>query len=94
MLIYQNGKLYVQHGDNIIGVEIYPDKIIKVDGSEEKLSEKYQVLTPYEVRCKWHITKDNFYIFPTKPKFKDPIGDDVDVSTIDIKKYTRKSTRK
>lgn len=66
MYIYQNGKLYVQNEDNVlVGVEIYPDKgVFRIDGTETKLEDVYEVCTPYEARCRFNITIETPYIFP------------------------------
>jgi hypothetical protein len=87
MFIYQDGKLYVQDGDTLIGVEIYPDSVIKVEGTETELKEKHQLLTPFEVRCKFNIKSLGSYIFPVdttvivKKEVKETIGVDEDGRT-------------
>lgn len=64
MYICQNGKLYTQLSDEkIVGVEIYSDKILQIDGTETTLDEEYLILTKREVQCKFHI-EDEPYIFP------------------------------
>lgn len=89
MYIYQNGKLYVQVGNGLVGVEIYPDKVIKVKGTETKLGDSYKILTPHEVQSKFNI-KEAPYIFPVEVKKEvekvEPI--------IDTKAPVRKATRK
>lgn len=70
MYIYQNGKLYVQKDSGkLVGVEIHSNKnAIEVSGTETELGEIYDVCTPYEVTCRFHISEDNPYIFSTEPK--------------------------
>lgn len=67
MYIYQNGKLYIQSGNKIVGVEIYPDKIIKVAGTDTVKEPNAMILTAYEVRCKFHTDMEP-YIFPVEKK--------------------------
>ena len=83
MYIYQNGKLYVRKEDNtLIGVEIYPDKgVFEVEGTETTLAEIYDVCTPYEARCRFHITIETPYKFPKEV---------TDSESVDKVKRTRK----
>ena len=67
MFVYQNGKLYIQNGDKIVGVECYPDFIKKVNGSETKQSEDALILTNSEMMAKFNIM-DAPYIFPQEKK--------------------------
>lgn len=91
MYIYQDGKLYVENGrGKLIGVEIHPDKIIKVKGTETKLSDDYEVLTPFEVQAKFNIVNGEEYIFPVDKK--EEVVEDA--PTVNIKSTTRKSSRK
>lgn len=64
MYIYQNGNLYIQDGESLVGVEIYSDKEVKVEGTETILGADYTCLTRYEVNCKWQISEETPYIFP------------------------------
>jgi len=67
MYIYQNGKLYILVGENkLVGVEIYPDKVVKIK-EEAELAETYDVLTKREVVAKFHIEEEP-YIFPIEKK--------------------------
>lgn len=63
MYIYQNGKLYIHEEKQLVGVNVYSDKVVKVTGTTAKLGKNYLVLTPYEVRKKFHIDEQP-YIFP------------------------------
>lgn len=93
MYIYQNGKLYVHDGEQLVGVEIHPDKVVKVQGTKTKLSDKYSLLTPHEVQCKFHINEKP-YIFPIdKKKVENEEVKDSE-PTNKAKRTTRKSTRK
>lgn len=66
MFIRQNGKLYTELGDGkIVGVEIYPDLIKKVEGTEDVLGDRYEIFSATEIRIKYHI-EDNPYIFPVE----------------------------
>lgn len=66
--IYQDNKLYASLGkNNIVGVEIYSDKIVQVKGTETTLADVHDVLTKREVNCKFHI-EETPYIFPQKKK--------------------------
>lgn len=63
MYIYQNGKLYIHEEKQLVGVNVYSDKVVKVTGTTAKLGKEYLLLTPYEVRKKFHINKQP-YMFP------------------------------
>ena len=63
MYIYQNGKLYIHEEKQLVGVNVYSDKVVKVTGTTAKLGKEYLLLTPYEVRKKFHIDKQP-YMFP------------------------------
>jgi hypothetical protein len=63
MYIYQNGRLYVHEGKQLVGVNVYSDKVVKVTGTTAKLDKEYLLLTPYEVRKKFHIDEQP-YMFP------------------------------
>ena len=69
MYIYQNGKLYIHEGKQLVGVNVYSDKVVKVTGTTAKLGKEYLVLTPYEVRKKFHIDEKP-YMFPKPARAK------------------------
>ena len=87
MYIYQNGKLYLQVGDKLVGVEIYSDQVLCIDGYDTVLEENHLVLSPLEVRCKFQ-TDEHPYIFP---KVEGVVKNDT-VTT--PKRTARKSTSK
>lgn len=89
MFILQDGKLYVQEGKKIIGVDIYSDKITKVKGTEETLK-SHTVLTPFEMKSRLNIREDNPYIFPKPKKVEKEVVKDAK-STPKTKKTTGKS---
>ena len=88
MYIYQDGKLYIQDGEQLVGVEIYSDKVVLVEGENTTLSKECKILTAYEVQCKFHIQQTP-YIFPRgdKETAKEVIVDDTDIK---VKTRTRK----
>lgn len=91
MYILQNGKMYIESGHNkIIGVEIHPDKIITIKGTEIKLEGEYEVLTAFEVRCRYNLDAGDSYVFPVEKK-KEVVDNEPVINT---KKPVRKSTRK
>lgn len=95
MFVYQNGKLYVQDGNKIVGVEIYPNSVKKVKGTETKQEKNALVLNHFEVQAKFQL-KDKNYIFPQEPK-KEEVevkGEVTDGTTSKTKATPRKSTRK
>lgn len=94
MYIYQNGKLYVQDGDFLVGVEIYPDKVRLIAGTETTLDKDAQRLTYYEVSCKWNIRGGNAYIFPVEKNAEIPREVEVNDTVGKTKTSTRKSSRK
>lgn len=79
MYIYQNGKLYRLLGENkLVGVEIYPDKVLEINDTETELGEVFEVYTKNEVQKKFHI-EDEPYIFPTNKK----VVEEVEVKDIE-----------
>lgn len=68
MYIFQNGKLYSLIGEKqCVGVEIYTDKVLKIDGTETDVLPTARHLTKQEVVRKFHI-EDEPYIFPVESK--------------------------
>lgn len=91
MFVYQNGKLYIQDGDDLVGVEIYPNKVVKVKGTETKLADKYQFGSLYEMRCRFNVTEEKPYIFPVETVNLEVEKDDtVRTAKVTTRKYTRK----
>jgi len=88
MYVYQDGKLYSQLGENkIIGVEIYPDKIIKIKGTEVEQRPESELMTPTEMKIRFQIVNGESYIFPREEvKSSEPVIED--------EKPVRKRTRK
>lgn len=96
MYVYQNGKLYRQNGEILVGVEIYPDHVLLIEGTETKLAEDYVLYSHYEVRCKFHIDTRP-YIFPQEKKeeVKVEVAKNEPVKSVRKTKATpRKSTSK
>lgn len=88
MYIFQNGALYIQRADGkLVGVEIYPDHVKEIAGTETKLGKTFQLFTPFEVRAKFHTDVEP-YIFPKKPSKTEVIKNDS--TSPDIEKPTRK----
>ena len=99
MYIYQNGKLYVEKNNKLIGIDVSIDSIVLVDCSETTKLESYSVLTFSEVIAKFNIKNGNSYIFPRPTvaevvEVEEVIGEEKYVTTDDVQKPTRKSTRK
>jgi hypothetical protein len=67
MYVYQEGKLYRETENGIIGVSVYPDKIIEVEGTETEKIEGHEILTPYEMRCRFNVHIEP-YVFKVKVK--------------------------
>ena len=96
MYVYQNGKLYLQDGEKLVGVEIYFDKVLPIKGTETKMGKLYELLTKYEVMCKFHIA-ENPYIFPQEVKKVEEVKGEVELNepVTKVKKPARrKSTSK
>lgn len=91
MYIYQNGKLYTQLGETLVGVEIYPHEVVQVKGTETKLADEYESLTKYEVLVKFNIANEP-YIFPQEKKVEKEVKSVEPV--VNTKKPTRKSVSK
>lgn len=69
MFIYQDGKLYTQTGDKeLVGVEIYSDKVLLIEGTEAELADEHEILTPFEVNCRFGIFAGMEYKFPRPVK--------------------------
>lgn len=91
MYIYQNDKLYVEDGNILVGVEIYPDCIKKISGTETKLADNFLCLTHSDVYNKFQI-EFTPYIFPIEKKEEQGVIEDGDKPTITkAKTSTRKS---
>ena len=91
MYIYQNDKLYVEDGDMLVGVEIYPDCIKKVSGTDTKFADNFLCLTHSDVYNKFQI-EITPYIFPIDKKEKQEVITDGDNPTVTkAKTSTRKS---
>lgn len=105
MFIRQDGKVFIQEGNKIVGVEIYTDNIVKVNGTETKLLDGYELYTATEIKKKYNIREDNPYIFtqekkPTETKVVEqdvkPLekGVDTDEPVVTTKKSARKPRSK
>ena len=75
MFAYQDGKLYAQHGDKLVGVEIYSDQVVPVEGTETVLGKEFEFLTLQEVRLKFNIVNGEKYIFPKEVIEGEPTSD-------------------
>jgi hypothetical protein len=91
MYIVYNNNVYIQNGDKIVGVEIYSDKTIIVDGTEIDLPEHYDLLTPFEIQCRYNIKDGGEYKFPRKSKVS---GVEENGTVEPTKTTTRKSNGK
>lgn len=92
MYVYQNGKLYSQVEDKLVGVEIYSDKIILLEDCVDEIDIDAMFLTPHEVRCKFQI-ETNPYIFPRE--IKEEVKLDGEVKAVKpVKKPSRKAISK
>lgn len=92
MFVYQDGKLFIQKGKKIIGVEVYADKIKTITGTETDEKPNRIILTASEMKAKFNITEETPYIFPQEKKEeKEEVIDD---ATPKVKKSTGKSKRK
>lgn len=86
MFVYQNGKLYAQHGDKLVGVEIHSDLITPVEGADTTLADEFELLTVQEMKLKFNIVNGEDYIFPKEVIEGEP--------TNDTKGTTRRTKRK
>lgn len=68
MYIYQDGKLYVQIEDKLVGVNISPNKTSILEKETTVLSPTAIYLTADEVGAKFGIKNDEEYIFPVTKK--------------------------
>jgi len=92
MYVYQNGKLYIHESDKLVGVDFYPDKVLRLEDEVDEITSEAMFLTAYEVRCKFGISSDTPYLFP---KVRDIKFTEVENVTVDdIKKPTGNGKRK
>jgi hypothetical protein len=92
MYILQDGKLYIRNGKKIVGVEIYPDLIKKVKGTETEERPDRKLLSATDAWIKFHISEETPYIFPVEEKVEEVKVEDEPI--VETKKRTRKSTSK
>lgn len=91
MYIYQDGKLYAEIEDNkLVGVDVYSDKVLIVEGSESVLGEEYDILLPIEAKARF-VVDGKPYIFPREKKTEGEVKDGTATAT---KRTSRKSTSK
>ena len=88
MFILQNGKVYIQDKNKLVGVEIYTDNVIKVKGTETEFLDVYEIYDAVTIKKKFNIREDNPYIFPQEK------GVDVNEPINNAKRVTRKSNSK
>lgn len=93
MYVYQNGKLYSQVEERLVGVEIYSDKVLLVEECTAELEADAILLTPFEVRCKFQIDITP-YIFPREIKEEDEKEVEENEPIKPAKRTSRKSTGK
>ena len=56
MYVYQDGKLYVQSGEKLVWVEIYPDLTFTITEEEVERKVSARNLSNGEVKAKFHLT--------------------------------------
>jgi len=72
MLFLQDGKLYVRAGEGFVGVNIHPGNIQRVAGTDTNVG-NYKQLTEVEAFCKFNVSAETPYIFPTDSEVVDSI---------------------
>lgn len=71
MYVYQNGKLYIQHDNDLFGVEIHPDEVVVLEDEKGILGKEFELFTHAEVQAVFH----EGYSFPKKEvKVDDTVG--------------------
>lgn len=103
MLFLQDGKLYVRAGEGFVGVNIHPDDIQRVAGTNTE-AVNYKQLTEIEAFCKFNVSAETPYIFPVdvvEQTITDSLIDDFEKPEIAEKvegtnaaSKTKKTTRK
>lgn len=68
MFVYQDGKLYVQSGNKLVWVEIYPDLNFTITEQVVKRKATARNLTNMEVKCKFHLNS----LVPIEPRVEKP----------------------
>lgn len=92
MFILQDNKLYIEDKDNnIIGVNVYHNKIEPIKSEKVKLNKNHTVMTAYEMKCRFNINEERSYLFPKEEVKKTKKEVKKDDSTSKTKKKTGKS---
>lgn len=92
MYIYQNGKLYLEQSENLIGVNIDANGVHQIKGTETKSIKTAIRLTPYEVKAKFHLFEGETYIFPQVIKKVEKVEQEVVKN--DTTRHNESSARK
>lgn len=94
MYILQNGKLYVQDGEFLVGVSVTPTGNILFKEERIKRGNNCSILTPSEVRARYQINYGKSYEFPITKRVEPKVEVEKDEPTRKTKTTTRKSTSK
>lgn len=66
MLVLHDGKVYLRSGDKMVGVDITPSKITKIEGTETKVpSGGFRKIEKFEVLAKFNVSDEKPYKFPS-----------------------------
>lgn len=87
MFILQDGKLHIHNKKGIIGIEVYPDNIVEVKGTETKLKDSHIELSALEVWKRYNILESP-YIYPKPVKKETPKKEVKDIGTVGKTKVT------
>jgi len=66
MFVYKESKLYILEGDKVVGVDVTPTSITKVEGVEEDFDYSFELIEPFEMKCKFNVTELTPYVFPVE----------------------------
>ena len=72
MFFVSGNKIYLQKSEtNYVGVEIYSDKVLELEGvSKRKLDDTFKHMTLAVIKLKFSVTKEKPYIFEVPKKRK------------------------
>lgn len=68
MFVLKNGNIYLATEKQLVGVNVYSDKVVTVEGSEIQKRQPYTQVTLATAKLKFGITEDTPYTFPIEKK--------------------------
>jgi len=94
MFIYQNGNLYIQDGNTLVGVEIHSDKILKVEDERSNISDSALYLTLDNVQKKFPQSTGGVPTFKKKPLVEEVVEEVIPEVVKEVKHDTTRTVSK